>query len=183
MIGWLIVACEIGFWLFVIAGLVTRYIFKQKKPGAILLWCTPIIDLLLIIATILDLRNGGEATILHGLAAYYIGMTIAFGKRMIHWADERFAYKFSDGPKPTKRVTFGVEHARMERKGWYRHLQGWAIGNGMLGIMILLVGDKSRTEALLNILFLWTVILVIDFLVSFSYTIFPKKESVKEGRM
>jgi hypothetical protein len=183
MIGWLIIACEIGFWLFVVAGLFTRYILKQKKLGAMLLWCTPVIDLFLIIATVIDLRSGAEATILHGLAAYYIGMTIAFGHRIIQWADERFAYKFSNGPKPTKKAKVGVEHARTERNGWYRHLLGWTIGNGMLIIMILLVGDKSRTEQLVNISYLWTFILAIDFLISFSYTFFPKKDraAIKEG--
>ncbi|MDZ5471421.1 hypothetical protein SM124_06635 [Bacillus sp. 31A1R] len=179
MIGWFILACEIGFWIFVLAGLVARYIFKQVKLSTFLLLCTPVIDLFLIIATVIDLKNGATATFFHGVAAYYIGMTIAFGKRMIQWADVRFAYKFANGPKPPEKIKHGREHAKRERQGWYRHALGWVVGNVMLLSMILIVGDKERTEELFNVMSLWALILAVDFIVSFSYTLFPKKETVR----
>ena len=39
---------------------------------------------------------------------------------------------------------------------------------------MLIVGDLDRTWALVNIVALWTLILTIDFLISFSYTLRPR---------
>ncbi|MBD8006966.1 hypothetical protein [Bacillus norwichensis] len=176
MIGWLIIGCEIGFWIFVIAGLFTRYMLKRKKLGGYLLLCTPIVDLILIAATVVDLKNGAVADIFHSLAAIYIGVTVGFGKRMIHWADERFAYTFAGGPKPKKAPRGGKEHARNERNGWYRHLLSWVIGCSLLLAMTAFVGDSSRTKALLDFIPRWGFFLAIDFIWSFSYTLWPKKD-------
>lgn len=103
LIAWIIIACEVGFWIFVLAGLIARYVFNQRKLGNLLLICTPIVDLLLLVATVIDLKNGAVATTVHGIAAIYIGVSIAFGHRMIAWADVRFAYYFRNGPKPDKK--------------------------------------------------------------------------------
>lgn len=176
MIGWLIVACEIGFWIFVLAGLFFRYILKKTKIGTILLICTPIVDLILLIATVIDLMNGAIATSVHGIAAIYIGVSIVYGHQMIQWADRQFAYRFAAGEKPINKKTYGKEHARNERLGWYQHLLSWLIGGTLLVIIIFIVSDISRTEALARILQLWSFILIIDFVISFSYTLFPKKE-------
>ncbi|OWA33211.1 hypothetical protein B9G55_23135 [Saccharibacillus sp. O16] len=178
MIGWLIVICEVGFWVIVLAGLMTRYVWKKKKLGAFLLMLTPVVDLILLGATILDIRQGTEANFIHGLAAVYIGATVAFGHRMIHWADERFAYRFAGGPEPQKKPRRGREHAAAERKSWYRHLLAWTIGSALLGIMILLIGDAERSEALRVWIIRWALVLGIDFVISFSYTLWPRKSSV-----
>ena len=37
------------------------------------------------------------------------------------------------------------------------------------------MGDADRTEALLQTAGVWTLVLAIDFLVSFSYTLFPRR--------
>ena len=176
MIGWLIVACEIGFWIFLLAGLFVRYILGLKKLGVGLMLSTPVIDLVLIIATVLDIHNGAEVTVFHGLAAIYLGVTIAYGHSMIKWADERFAYRFAGGPRPVKAAKFGMERAKRERVGWFRHLMAYAIGNLILAGMILFIGDWGETEPLFNLSKTWTTVLVIDFAISFSYTIWPRKE-------
>ncbi|WP_141500234.1 hypothetical protein [Paenibacillus luteus] len=176
MITAFIIACEIGFWVFVLAGLVFRYVFRFKKAGTLLLYSTPLIDLALVIATVYDLRGGSEATFAHSLAAVYIGVSIAYGHKMIKWADERFAHRFAGGPAPTGKPKYGTAHARYERSGWLHHLLAWVIGAAILYSMILMVGDETRTEALFNALRLWSLILGIDFLISFSYTLWPRKE-------
>lgn len=176
MIAFFIVACEIGFWLFVLAGLFFRYILKKRRLGAFLLFCTPVVDLALLIATAIDLRNGATADFFHGLAAVYIGVSIAFGKRMIRWADERFFHKFAGGPAPTPKPKFGAAHARYERQMWYRHLLAWVIGCALLAGMIGFVGDFDKTRELAVMGQRWLVVLAIDFLWSFSYTLWPRKE-------
>lgn len=174
MIGWLIIACEIGFWVFVLAGLAARYILKKKKLGRFLLICSPIVDLILLIATVFDIKNGAVATAVHGLAAIYIGVSIAFGPQIIQWADGIFSNRFGKRKKPDK-VRSGKLHAKQEREMWYRHLLSWFIGTGILISIIFYINNHSQTEVLLHTMQFWSLILAIDFIISFSYTLFPKK--------
>ncbi|WP_409344370.1 hypothetical protein [Paenibacillus sp. MBLB4367] len=178
MITAFIIGCEIGFWVLVLAGLVCRYVLRLKPLGAILLLCTPVVDLILIVATVVDLRNGATATTVHGISAIYIGVSVAYGHKMIRWADERFAHRFAGGPKPVPKPKHGAEHAGYERRMWLLHLLAWAIGCLVLYGMIWLVGDAARTETLLGTLRLWSVVVGIDFLYSFSFTLWPRKAKV-----
>jgi hypothetical protein len=175
----LIVATEIGFWLILLAGLLTRYGLGRRRLGLVLLAATPVVDLVLLVATIVDLRSGGEAATPHALAAVYIGVSVAWGHRMIKWADARFAYRFAGGPPPERPPKFGRLRAARERREWLRHVLAWATGSALLGLGILLVGDLDRTEALRNVFLVWTWVLAIDFVISFSYTLFPKREPGK----
>jgi hypothetical protein len=182
MIPAIIIGCEIAFWVFVLAGLACRYLLRRRKLGAVLLYCTPIIDLILLIAVIIDLREGATATFAHGLAAVYIGVSIGFGHRMIQWADARFAHRFAGGPLPVKGAKFGKEHARLERNAWLQHLLAWAIGCFILYGIILWVDVESRTEDLLQIIRWWSMVLGIDFLISISYTLSPRKQKESTGK-
>ena len=148
----------------------------QKKLGALLLLCTPLIDVVLLVVTVIDLRRGTEASIVHGLAAIYIGVSIVYGHSMIKWADVRFAYRFADGPSPEKKVRYGREHAHRERIGWFKHLLAWAIGCSILYGMILLVNMESRTEGLSELVQIWSIVLGVDFVHSFSYTFWPRRQ-------
>lgn len=179
MLIFLIILCEILFWVFVSAGLAARYLLKRQTLGLMLLALTPIIDLVLLGATILDLRNGGATTMAHGLAAIYIGVSIAFGKKMIAWADCRFAATFSrqagKAAKPPS-PKHGRAHAAKERKDWLRHLLAFAIGSLLLLMMVFLVGEPAQTQTLFRIIKTWGIVLFIDFIISFSYTLWPRKE-------
>ncbi|WP_430786812.1 hypothetical protein VBD025_14795 [Virgibacillus flavescens] len=174
LIGWLIVASEIGFWVFIAIGLLTRYVFKRKKLGLFFLALTPLIDLILLVTTSIDLFRGATATQAHAIAAVYIGVSIAFGKSMIEWADVRFQYYITrEGSPPVKR--FGMDYAKHYFKSWGKHVLAYLMGAGFLVILILLIHDPSRTEALTNILRLWTLVLGIDFVIAISLFIWPKK--------
>lgn len=172
-IAWSIVACEILFWVFIIMGLITRYTLKREKLGLFLLAMTPVVDVLLLIITGVDLYQGATATKAHAIAAVYIGISIAFGKSMIQWADERFKYYIvKQGVKPPKRV--GLDYAKHYFKGWLRHLLAYCIGAGLLLGIVFLINDPSRTEALSTIFKVWSLVLSIDFLISISYFIWRK---------
>ncbi|RNB85148.1 hypothetical protein EDM56_19770 [Brevibacillus fluminis] len=176
MIPALIVGCEVGFWVLILAGLVFRYMLHLKKTGRFLLYLTPVVDLLLLITVVIDLLRGGTASFAHGLAAVYLGFSIVYGHRMIRWADMRFAHRFAGGPAPVPKVKHGRAHARRERIGWLLHLLAWAIGCVFLVGMIVIVNDVDRTVELSNVMRWWSTLLGIDFLISFSYTIWPRKE-------
>lgn len=186
-----LIACEVGFWVVLLAGLATRYVLRRPRAGAVLLACTPLVDLALLLFALIDLRHGGTATIAHGLAAVYIGVSVAWGHRMVRWADERFAYRFVGGPPPSRPPKYGPEHARRARRDWYRDLLAWVIGCALLlggaaalgGVTVLAsllrgefagVGATESFGALLGLAGMWTLVLVIDFAWSFSYTLWPR---------
>jgi hypothetical protein len=179
MIAYFIIACEIAFWVFVAAGLSVRYMLGQKRLGWALLAATPIVDVLLLIATVIDLQRGAEASMVHGIAAIYVGVSIAFGHQMIAWADRYFQYWFRGGENPRKNKLYGREHARNERMGWIRHLLAWSIGSAILYLIILWIGDAARTEVFTGLIRVWGLVLGIDFLISFSYSLWPKKAPAK----
>lgn len=173
----LIIAAEIAFWLILLSGLATRYAFRRPRLGMALLVATPFVDLLLLAATTIDLRRGGEAALPHALAAVYIGVTVAWGHRMVSWADARFAHRFAGGAPPERPPRTGRRHAARELREWLRHTVAWATGVALLGFGVLLVGNLDRTSALLNVAALWTLVLAIDFLISFSYTLWPRRSN------
>jgi hypothetical protein len=170
----LIVAAEVAFWALLLAGLAFRYPLRRPRAGMALLIATPFVDLALLAATTVDLRGGGVAALPHALAAVYIGVSVAWGKRIVGWADARFAYRFAGGPPPERPPRSGLEHAARERREWLRHLVAWATGTSLLGLGVLVVGDLDRSSALLGFAGLWTFVVAIDFLISFSYTLWPR---------
>jgi hypothetical protein len=176
MIGALIIGCEIGFWALVAAGLFCRYMLNWRRTGAVLLILTPVVDLVLLIATVIDLRGGAEPSWTHGLAAVYLGVSVAFGHRMIRWADERFARRFKGGPAPRK--LYGREHAAHERRGWLLHLLAWCIGSLLLlGMHVLAgVGELGVNSPFVAWSLRWAIVLGIDFIISFSYTLWPRTD-------
>lgn len=50
-IAWMIVFCEIAFWVVIVLGLAVRYVFKRHTLGLLFLALTPVIDLILLAAT------------------------------------------------------------------------------------------------------------------------------------
>ena len=96
----IIIATEIGFWVLLGAGLAARYLLDRRRLSTVLLASVPLVDLVLLIATVIDLSGGATAGFKHGLAAAYIGFSVAFGHSVIRWADQRFAHRFAGGPPP-----------------------------------------------------------------------------------
>ena len=174
-IAWMIIAAEIGFWVVIVAGLVTRYIFNKKKLGLFFLALTPVIDLLLLIVTATDLYNGATATQVHAIAAIYLGVSIVFGKSMIRWADERFLYYVKkQGTKPVRK--HGIAYAKHSMKGSLQHVLAYLIGGAFLFLMIYLIEDPSKTEALSGMLKVWTLVVGIDIAISASYFIWQRPQ-------
>ncbi|WP_312192960.1 hypothetical protein [Exiguobacterium sp.] len=171
LVAWAIVGCEILFWVFIVAGLIVRYGFRRERLGFRLMAMSPVIDIVLLLLTVFDLSRGSTATLAHGLAAIYIGVSLAFGKQMIAWADgvyRRFVLKEHVAKER-------ISRARRERNGFYRHVLAFLIGGTLLGAMILWLGDAEQTESLLRTLQLWGLVLVIDGIISMSYTVFPAR--------
>lgn len=172
---WIIIACEIGFWVLIILGLTARYLLNRKKLGLVLLALTPLVDLLLLAVSAIDLYHGAKANIGHGLAAVYIGVSVGFGKNMIRWADRQFRIRVLKTGEKEKDL-FGLEFAKANLIGWLRHLLAYCIGGSLIAATVLFVGDFERTSELVGIMRVWTIVLAIDLIITLSYFVWPKKE-------
>ncbi len=114
MIVALIIACEVGFWVLLAAGLAVRYLLKWRRTSVVLLLCEPVLELVLFVVTAIDLRNGAEPSWEHGLAALYIGFTVAYGHYTIRWLDGHAAHRLAGAPRPPKPPRYGLARARHE---------------------------------------------------------------------
>ncbi len=182
MIVHLIVVCEILFWVFLGAGLTARYLLRRPTLGAALLVGAPLVDVVLLVATTIDLRGGAEATASHGLAAAYIGFSVAFGHSIIRWADARFAHRFAGGPAPVKPPRHGAGRAIREWREFGKAVIAWGIACGLLLAAITMVDDPTRTAALSGWIDNLTVVLGIWGVVALSYTVFPARAKAVERR-
>lgn len=178
MIGWIILA-EIAFWIFISAGLVSRYILKRQRLSIVLLALTPVVDLALLILTAIDLRNGQAASVAHGIAAIYIGVSVAYGKTMINWADEKFQQWILKQPQE-KEPLFGKVKGIHELKMWIRHIIAYGIGSALLYAMIQYVGESGNTDVFSQMIKYWGIFVLIDGGISVSYILFPKENKTAE---
>ena len=178
MIGWIILA-EIAFWIVISAGLVSRYIWKRQRLSIVLLALTPVIDLALLMLTAIDLRNGQTASVVHGIAAIYIGVSVAYGKTMIEWADEKFHQWILKQPKE-KQALFGKAKGIHELKLWIRHIVAYVIGSALLYGMIQYIGESGDTGVFWQMIKYWGIIVLIDGAISVSYILFPKEKKATE---
>lgn len=144
-----IVACEIGFWLVLGIALSARYLLRLERISTILLLCVPLLDILLLALITWDLlKNEAVAEFVHGLGAVYLGFTVAFGHQIIGKVDAWFSHRFAGGPAPVKPATGGRAGIRYEWEQWARMLVCAIIASVVLGGIILLVGDPTRTAEL-----------------------------------
>ncbi|UBH08042.1 hypothetical protein [Macrococcus armenti] len=172
----LIIAAEILFWVFIVLGLVTRYIFHKEKLSVLLLSCTILVDLFLIIAATFNLHQGGTAEITHGIAAVYIAISIVFGKDFINWADEKFKVLYlKETPRPK---IYGNQYAKQYLKSFFKHIIAFLIAYGLIYLMLVVANNPSSLNNLMGVIRIWKFILFIDFIITISYFIWPKKEKI-----
>jgi hypothetical protein len=145
----LIVACEVSFWAFLLLALALRYVFRKGPLSRALLLCLPFIDVLLLVFTAMDLRRGATATSAHGLAAAYVGFTVAFGGLAVSWADSRFAHRFAGGAPPERAPSRGWPAVRYEFDLWARCIVGCVITVALIEALIWFIGVRETTEPLL----------------------------------
>ncbi|AQS67504.1 hypothetical protein [Streptomyces pactum] len=175
MVVALIIACEVGFWVLLALGLAARYLLKWRRTGVFLLLCEPVLELVLFAATAIDLKNGAEPGWEHGLAALYIGYTVAYGHYTIRWLDGHAAHRLAGGPPPPKPPRYGKARARHEGRLWLRTLLGAAVACALLQGAVWYVGDGGDVSSLRA--FQWVAVRVaaIHGLVALGYLVWPKK--------
>ena len=170
MILAIIVACEIAFWVVIVFGLAIRYPLRRPRAGLVMLALVPLVDLILLLAVALNLRSGARP---RSPTAWPLStsFSIAYGHRLIRWADIRFAHRFAGGPAPE--APWRGLHASVGQMS--RTALAAAIACGMTELLVTWVGETDRTAAL-DSTYQWaSFILVIDVLWAISYTVWPRK--------
>lgn len=176
MVVTLIIVCEVAFWVLLVGGLALRYLAKKPRLGAAVLLCEPALELLLLVVTAIDLKNGAEADWKHGLAAVYIGFSVALGPTMIKWADARFAHRFAGGPRPEKPPKYGLARTVHEWKTAARWVAASLIAIALLQGAVWYVGDDGSTDSLRSWQTKMLFLIGINVVIALSYTIWPKQE-------
>ncbi|MBC7272772.1 MAG: hypothetical protein H5T76_29375 [Streptomyces sp.] len=175
MIVALIVACEVGFWVLLALGLAVRYLLGRRRLSVVLLLCEPLLEVVLFVATAVDLRGGAEPSWEHGLAALYIGFTVAYGHYTIRWLDGHAAHRLAGAPKPTGPPRYGLARAAHEGRLWLRTVLAAAVACALLQGAVWYVGDDGDTSSLRS--FQWTALRVagIHGVIALTYLLWPKK--------
>lgn len=175
MIVGLIIACEVGFWVLLGAGLAFRYLLRMPRTGLALLLCEPLLEVVLLVATAVDLKNGADPSWKHGLAALYIGYTVGHGHRTVKWLDGHAAHRFGGAGRPVGPPRYGMARARHEGKVWLGSVTAAAVASVLLLIAMWYVDDPSRTGSLESWIFIAWRAAGIHGLIALSYAIWPKK--------
>ncbi|WP_019424368.1 hypothetical protein [Paenibacillus sp. OSY-SE] len=134
-----IIIGEIAFWIFLVSGLLLRYVWGLNKLSIILLASTPLIDIFLLIITFIDLSNGTKPHFFHGLSATYIGFSITYGHKTIKWADQWAAYKWASGERPEKKKLHGKEKVKYQWREFSRFFVCAVIILTLVGIAFFIV--------------------------------------------
>lgn len=174
MIVALIVICEVGFWVLLAAGLALRYWARMPRTSVAVLLCEPLLEVLLFVVTAIDLKNGAEPDWKHGLAAVYIGYSIALGHYTIKWVDVRVAHRFAGGPAPST-PKYGTARAVHEWKLAARWILAALIAMALLQGAVWYVGGDGEISSLRmwQQKMLWVI--GINVVIAGTYTLFPKK--------
>nr|WP_245240645.1 hypothetical protein [Streptomyces spiramenti] len=146
----MIVAAEIGFWVVLGAGLALRYALHRPRAGAVLLLCVPLVDVLLLTATAVDLARGAEPGPRHVVAALYLGFTVAYGHRVVRWADAHAAHRAGRGPKPPKPPARGWERIRLELALWRQTLVAVVLASAVLQLLKAVAADGAVADRVLG---------------------------------
>ena len=169
-----IVASELAFWALLVGGLYVRYAHDRPRLSAAMLVAAASTDLVVLVVAGLDLAGGAEAQSSHVFAALAVAYSVAYARHLVGIADRfvlrRLGREVAERRQPPKAVR--------ERAGWYRHARMWAVGVPLLGAFYVLADDGRALAAAAGI---WTAILVIDFIVSFSYSLRDRGTSTAAG--
>ncbi|MEU8351161.1 MULTISPECIES: hypothetical protein [unclassified Streptomyces] len=175
MVVTLVIVCEVAFWVLLAAGLALRYLAGKRRAGAAVLLCEPLLELVLLVATAVDLRGGAEPDWTHGLAAVYIGFTVGYGHYLITWADGHFAHRFAGGEKPEKPPKYGMARAVHEWRMCARSLVAAGVAAALLQGAVWYIGEGGKTGSLVQWQAKMGLVAVVSLIIAVSYTIWPKQ--------
>ncbi len=180
MIVTLIVLCEIAFWVLLAGGLTLRYVAKKPRLGGVVLLCEPLLEVILLVVTAVDLKNGAVPDWKHGLAAVYIGFTVGLGHSTIRWVDARVAHRFAGGPPPVKPPKYGMARAVHEWGVAGRWTLAAVTALALLQGAVWYVRGDGDVTSLRSWQQTMLFVIGINLVIAASYTVFPKRSPERE---
>lgn len=172
-----ILACEAGFWLTILLGMLLRYALRLRRASSIVLALVPLIDVVLVVAVAIDVHRGAEISAAHLLAGIYLGVTVVFGKSAVRWADSWFAHWFGGGPRPPKRADQGSEGIRAEMKSFGKWLIAAAIAIVVCFGLSVTVANPEQATALRGVMDPLEIITVLWFVTGPAWLFVFRKEA------
>ena len=156
------------------AGLAFRHLLRMPRTGLALLLCEPLLELVLLVVSATDLKNGADPDVRHGLAAVYIGFTVGLGHHTIKWVDSWAAHRFAGGPPPAKPPTYGRARAVHEWKTAGRWIVAAVVAIVLLQVAVWYAGDgAARSLRPWQTRMVWVI--GINLIIAGAYTVFPKR--------
>lgn len=193
----LLITAEVIFWTSLISFLVIRYWFRLSKISLFFIPVIIINELFLAFIAYIDFQNTGKFSSFQTLILVIVIYSLTYGKKdfrlldlfiqrqVAQWRGETLPEEL-----PKEVPLYGWEHAKNELKAWLTHLFFYI---GFLLIIAILFeftfehlssipqafekGTLLKNEIANGFLLLWTLIFVIDTVITFSYVLFPKKKS------
>jgi hypothetical protein len=171
-----LVSSEVIFWVLLLSGLAIRYGLCWRRVSRMVLGAILVNEATLLALAAWDLHRSGHASVDHVITAVVFGYVLIYGPHDLRAADAFVQRKLTGDAAPAAggTKTVGETHARRERMGWYRHVAMWLVGVALMGFGVLVVGSFDAAGVLLEAAAIWATVLVIDGLISFSYTLWPR---------
>lgn len=178
-----LIASEVIFFVFAGLALLLRYWFRLNKASLAALIIVILNELAVLLLGVMDYIQLGTISLFQILIIIFIIYALLFGrsdfKKFDRWIQKKVAQMKGEplpdfGEEETKPL-YGKEHAKEERKNFYKHLLIFAVAHGAFAILSTFI-EFGEHHVFADISNVWVKILIIDFIWSFSYTIWPKKE-------
>lgn len=194
---------EVIFWVSTLSFLIVRYWFNLNRLSIAFFVLFIVNDLWIATMGYFDYMRTGEFSAYQIIILIVIAYAFLYGKSDSQKLDifiQRKVAKWRGLPEPeiaSIKPLYGIEHAKQERKNLYGHLLIFSAVQVLFFFMFGLSDavptiqldtlfqewyDQKETDLFYkndtanNITRIWALILAIDFVISMSYTIFPKKE-------
>jgi hypothetical protein len=198
-----LILAEVIFWVSTLSFLIVRYWFNLKRLSTAFFVLFIVNDLWIATMGYFDYLKTGEFSAYQIIILIVIAYAFLYGKSDFQKLDgfiQRKVANWRGLPEPeiaSVKPLYGVEHAKQERKNFYGHLLIFsavqvlfffmfglseAVSSIQLDTLFEDWYDQKETDLFYkndtanNVTRIWALILAIDFVISLSYTIFPKKE-------
>jgi hypothetical protein len=198
-----LILAEVIFWVSTLSFLIVRYWFNLKRLSTAFFVLFIVNDLWIATMGYFDYLRTGEFSAYQIIILIVIAYAFLYGKSDFQKLDSFIQRKVANWrglPEPeiaSVKPLYGVEHAKQERKNLFGHLLVFtafqvlfffmfglsdAVSSIQLDTLFEDWYDQKETDLFYkndtanNVTRIWALILAIDFVISLSYTIFPKKE-------
>lgn len=190
-----LVGAEVSFWVLSGAFLLLRYLFDLGRASVVVLALIILDNLFIAGLGVLDYLRTGEFATYQLIALAIIVYGLTFGKQDFKRLDRYMKRKVmrwkgeATSPSEPQPRAAPRKKAANERRRFYGHLVIFVVGQAIL-IAIgeswlaaqLAGGVPEEPSALMGAGRIWAVVLAVDAIWSFSYTLFPKRTETLRAR-